>query len=85
MTCLNDKVFTTRVARSEPWSSPLSLGKNLILAHSTLDMSEVLLASKSLLHVLSSSVKPGTHFLENNKIIGVFTMLKLCVSKEGLA
>ena len=35
--------------------------------------------------LLSSSVKPGTHFLENNKIIGVFTMLKLCVSKEQLA
>ena len=32
--------------------------------------------------VLSSAAKPGTHFLENNKIIGVFTMLKLCVSKE---
>ena len=27
--------------------------------------------------VLSSSVKPGTHFLENNKIIGVFTISKL--------
>ena len=32
--------------------------------------------------ILSSAAKPGTHFLENNKIIGVFTMLKLCVSKE---
>ena len=32
--------------------------------------------------VLSSAAKPGTHFLENNKIIGVFTMLKLCVNKE---
>ena len=32
--------------------------------------------------VLSSAAKPGTHFLENNKIIGVFTMSKLCVSKE---
>ena len=32
--------------------------------------------------VLSSAAKPGTHLLENNKIIGVFTMLKLCVSKE---
>ena len=34
---------------------------------------------------LSSAAKPGTHFLENNKIVGVFTMLKLCVSKEPLA
>ena len=32
--------------------------------------------------LLSSAVKSGTHFLENNKIIEVFTMLKLCVSKE---
>ena len=36
-------------------------------------------------YVLSSAAKPGAHFLENNKIIGVFTMLKLCVSKERLA
>ena len=28
-------------------------------------------------HVLSSSAKPGTHFLENNKITGVFTMFEL--------
>ena len=35
--------------------------------------------------VLSSSVKPGTHFFENNKVIRVFTMLKLCMSKERLA
>ena len=34
------------------------------------------------LYILSSAAKPGTHFLENNKIIGVFTMLKLCMSKE---
>ena len=27
--------------------------------------------------ILSSAAKPGTHCLENNKIIGVFTMLKL--------
>ena len=33
-------------------------------------------------YVLSSAAKPGTHFLEDNKITGVFTMLKLCVSKE---
>ena len=39
----------TRVARSQPQSSPVGSGKNLILAHK--DMSEVLLASKSLLHV----------------------------------
>ena len=32
--------------------------------------------------LLSSAVKLGTHFLENNKITAVFTMLKLCVSKE---
>ena len=32
--------------------------------------------------LLSSAAKPGTHFLENNKITGVFKMLKLCVSKE---
>ena len=31
---------------------------------------------------VNNTAKPGTHFLENNKIIGVFTMLKLCVSKE---
>ena len=36
----------------------------------------------NLVILLSSAAKPGTHFLENNKIIGVFTMLKLCVSKE---
>ena len=35
--------------------------------------------------VLSSAAKPGTHFLEKNKTIVVFTMLKLCVSKEWLA
>ena len=35
--------------------------------------------------VLSSAVKPGTHFLENNKVTGVITTLKLCVSKERLA
>ena len=35
--------------------------------------------------VLSSALKPGAHFFENNKITGVFTMLKLCVSKERLA
>ena len=39
--------------------------------------------------LLSSAVKLGTHFLENkkkssNKITTVFTMLKLCVSKERL-
>ena len=27
--------------------------------------------------LLSSAAKPGTHFLENNKITGVFTTLKL--------
>ena len=37
---------------------------------------------KARMIVLSSAAKPGTHFLENNKIIGVFTMLKLCMSKE---
>ena len=35
--------------------------------------------------LLSSALKPGAHFFENNKITGVFTMLKLCVSKERLA
>ena len=30
----------------------------------------------------SSAAKPGTHFLENNKITALFTMLKLCVIKE---
>ena len=35
--------------------------------------------------LLSSARKPGAHFFENNKITGVFTMLKLCVSKERLA
>ena len=35
--------------------------------------------------LLSSAVQPGTNFLENNKIIGVFTVLKLCVNKERLA
>ena len=35
--------------------------------------------------VLSSALKPGAHFFENNKITGVFTMLQLCVSKERLA
>ena len=34
--------------------------------------------------VLSSAVEPGAHFFENNKITGVFTMLKLCMSKERL-
>ena len=29
------------------------------------------------MYILSSAVQPGTHFFENNKIIGVFTMLKL--------
>ena len=38
--------------------------------------------SMHITQILSSAAKPGTHFLENNKIIGVFTMLKLCVSKE---
>ena len=37
---------------------------------------------KTIIYILSSAAKPGTHFLENNKIIWVFTMLKLCVSKE---
>ena len=31
------------------------------------------------------AAKRGTHILENNKIIGVLTMLKLCMSKERLA
>ena len=31
--------------------------------------------------ILSSAAKPGTHFLENNKIIGVFTTLKLCITR----
>ena len=35
--------------------------------------------------ILSSALKPGAHFFENNKITGVFTMFKLCVSKERLA
>ena len=34
--------------------------------------------------LLSSALKSGAHFFENNKITGVFTMLKLCVSKEPL-
>ena len=40
---------------------------------------------KSSFIVFSSAVKPGTHFLENNKVTGVFAILKLCVSKEPLA
>ena len=38
-----------------------------------------------IMQLLSPEVKPGTHILENNNIIGVFTMLKLCVSKVRLA
>ena len=36
-------------------------------------------------HILPSSVKPVNQFLENNTIIGGFTMLTRCLSKGQLA
>ena len=49
---------------------------------SSLGRITVTLYQKTYLHLLSSAAKPGAHVLENNKITGVFTMLKLCMSKE---
>ena len=53
-----------------------------VIVHLLLFASKCITGSEML---LSSAAKPGTHVLENNKIIGVFTMLKLCMSKERLA
>ena len=47
-----------------------------------LNVTEAIYSNWSATHLLSSAATPGTHFLENNKITGVVTILKLCVSKE---
>ena len=56
--------------------------KSFLLIRCLDQKTNIVLCEYYLTMLLSSAAKPGTHVLENNKIIGVFTMLKLCVSKE---